>query len=485
MPGPPAEAREAAGEPRAEPTLAERELAERVAWMVSLRWLAAAGLVAGGVAALYFLHGPSDLRRLLPAVVGLGALVALYNACLLAAWRRPRPGHEGLEHPRAVAFAHLQIALDLAALTGFVALTGGYASPFLGLYVLHMVLASILLSQRAAYGWAAAGTVLGAGLILLSGPPETFRFAPEGVSVAGFKLLLVGGFASLLHASVYLAASIVARLRARQEEAQQLLLEVRRQTALLADAYERLQATQHMQTAYMRRVSHELRSPLAAITTSLEVVRDGYAGPVPDAAREAVSRAHERIAQLLRMVDDLLALSRAHAGAAREQLERVSMAVVVEEVLRLLAERAERRRIGLVNETSSDLPAILADREEMVQLVTNLTANAIKYSHEGTTVRVGLAAEGRSLVLHVRDEGIGIPPEDLPHIFEEFFRSKRGRLHAAVGTGLGLSIVRTIAEHHGGEVSVASTLGAGTTFSVRLPVDGPAVPGADRPGRPG
>jgi signal transduction histidine kinase len=474
----PAERRDVAGTALVELTLAERELLARVQWLISLRWLAAPGLVGGGAAALYFLRGPVEARSSLLAVAGLGAFVGLYNLLLLLSWRRYRPGRDGLERGRAALFAHLQIGLDLAALMAFVALTGGYASPFLAYYVLHMVLASILLSPRAAYLWALVGTVQGGILILLTGPPESFRFAPEGISVSGLKLLLCGGFACLLHVSVYLATSIVTRLRSRQEEAQQLLVEVRTQAALLTDAYERLQATQHMQTAYMRRVSHELRSPLAAITTSLEVVRDGYAGPVPEAAAEMVARAHERIAQLLRMVEDLLALSRAHAGKPREYLERVSVPAVVEEVLRLQAERAEKRRIELRDATPADLPAVLADREEMVQLITNLTANAIKYSCDGTRVSVSACVEDGFVVIRVADQGIGIPAEDLPHIFEEFYRSRLGRQHAAIGTGLGLSIVRTIARQLGGEVTAESEVGVGTTFAVRLPIDGPDLPGA-------
>lgn len=474
MPDRPSEARGFASLEAGELTLSDRELLARIGWLITLRWLAAVGIVAGGSAALFFLRG-SDALPAAYGVAGLGFAVALYNLLLLLSWRRYRPTRAGLDRGPAAHFAHLQIGLDLAALTGFVALTGGYASPFLCYYVLHMVLASILLSPRAAYVWATVSGAQGTLLILLSGPPESFRFVPEGVSVSGLKLLMGGGLVCLLYASVYLATSIVSRLRARQEEAQQLLQEVRTQTALLEDAYEKLQATQRMQTAYMRRVSHELRSPLAAISSSLEVVREGYAGTVPDAAREMVGRAYERISQLLRMVDDLLALSRAHAGKPREQLERVSVASVVEEVVGLLTERAEKRHIELRDETVDDLPAVLADREEVVQLVTNLAANAIKYSEERTRVTLSAAVEDGTMVLSVADQGIGIAEEDLPHVFEEFYRSRTGRQHAAVGTGLGLSIVATIVRQLGGEVSVESKVGVGSTFRVRLPIDGPTV----------
>lgn len=458
---------------REELTISDQELLARVEWLIGLRWLAAPAIAVGGSLAVVLLEGWHAAGRL-DSPWAFGALVAAYNALLWWGWRRVRTVRLEPDPTRlARLVAHAQIGLDLAVLTAFVARTGGYASPFLGYYVLHTVLASILLSRRAACAWAAVSAGLGLAIVASTGPPGSFGFGPEGLEVGRLPLLLGAGFAMLQFVAVHLATSVVATLRERQHAEQRLLTGIRNQAARLHQANERLEAAQVMQTAYMRRVSHELRSPLAAITTSLEAVREGYAGDISDGARGMVTRSQSRIEQLLRMVNDLLALSRASAGRPKEFLERVSLDAVVEEVLDLLRDRAEGRSIALETDMPHGLPPVLADREGMVQLVTNLTANAIKYSKDGTRVRVAAKAEDGMVVLRVEDQGIGIAEEDLPRLFEEFFRSQNGKAHATVGTGLGLAIVRAIVEQHGGAIEVASQLEVGTTFTARLPVDGP------------
>jgi signal transduction histidine kinase len=223
----------------------------------------------------------------------------------------------------------------------------------------------------------------------------------------------------------------------------------------------------------MRRVSHELRSPLSAISSSLQVVVEGYVGVVPERAAEIVLRARERVEEMLRLVNDLLALTRARTAKPREYLEPVSLPVVAGEVLQLLTERAEQKGIRIVNAVPAELPAILADREGIVQLVTNLTANAVKYTDQGGRVTVSGYQDGQWLAVSVSDTGIGIQPDDIPHLFEEFYRTKRGREFQSVGTGLGLAITKAILDQHEGRISVESEPGVGTMFLVLLPIEGP------------
>ncbi len=449
--------------------IADRELVARVEWLVRLRWLGALSLGAGGSVVSYFLHGLQEPTHIV-MIAGLAVIVAGYNVVLMQSWRRISADPEAEpRRARASVFASAQIGLDLAALTGFVALTGGYASPFLAYYVFHMAFASVLLSQRAAYGWATISLVLGAAVILFTGPPDHFRFAPEGVSVSSLQLMGLGAFAVLLYFSVYLVSSIALRLRSREQEAQQLLAEVRSKADLLAEAYESLQATQILQTTYMRRVSHELRSPLGAISSSLQAVGDGYAGDVSPTAQDLLSRARGRIEGLLGVVNDLLALSRSRTSRPKEYLESVSVQAIAKEVVALLADQAHEARVTLHDEMPDTLPPILADREDVSHLVTNLVSNAIKYNRPDGAVTISGTHDRTHLELRVSDTGIGIAENDLPHLYDEFFRSSRGKEHCAVGTGLGLSIVRAVVKQLGGEIAVRSEEGVGTTFTVRLP----------------
>lgn len=446
------------------------ELVARITWLITLRWLAALGILAGGSVVTYVYFGLAHPERYV-MIAGLALFVVAYNALFVLLWRRAEYG----KRPVAAGcgpegFANVQIGVDLLSLTVCVAMTGGYASPFLAHYVFHAVIASILLSSRAAYGWATAGVLLGAAVVLGGAPPEQFYVGPAGVYVGGMRLIVMGGLVSLLYVSVYLAVSIVRQLREREVQAQQLMEETRQGAELLAQAYESLQATQVMQTAYMRRVSHELRSPLAAISTSLQVVLEGYAGELPAQATEPIRRAHRRIEELLRLVNDLLTLSRARSARPPEYMEPVNVPAVASEVLLMLAARAADRGVVLGNEVPDDLPTPLADRDDLAQLLTNLTANAIKYTDPGGRVTVSARADGDYVVLQVSDTGIGIEPEEIPRIFDEFYRTRRGRDYQAVGTGLGLTITKAIVDQHGGDIQVESTVGAGTTFTVRLPL---------------
>jgi signal transduction histidine kinase len=168
------------------------------------------------------------------------------------------------------------------------------------------------------------------------------------------------------------------------------------------------------------------------------------------------------------LTDDLLTLLRARAAAPREQFEPVGLGHVIENVVGLLAQRAEEEQVALSQSVPPGLPPVHGDREMLTQLVTNLVANAIKYTASGGRVCVEVADENDHVVLRVIDTGIGIAQSEQPRVFDEFYRTKGGRDFTAKGTGLGLSIVKSIAQAHGAELSLVSEPGTGSTFTVRF-----------------
>jgi len=275
-----------------------------------------------------------------------------------------------------------------------------------------------------------------------------------------------------VYTCVYLTTSITTALRARERERARLMEELAARAEALRRAYDEIEETRKLELRYMRKVAHELRSPLTAAISSLQVVGLGMAGELSERQTQLVSRVETRMRQLLKTVDDLLLLARerARANAVAGPGDLVSLDTVISAVVELQEARAQAKGVKLVTDLPPDLPAIRADREALTQVFTNLVGNGVKYTPEGGMVRVSALAEEDTVVVRVADTGIGIPPEDLPRVFEEFFRASNARSHAAVGTGLGLAIAKSAVEALGGSVEVSSRQGVGTEFALRLPI---------------
>ena len=241
----------------------------------------------------------------------------------------------------------------------------------------------------------------------------------------------------------------------------------------LSEQNDELRELDELKTRFLATVSHELRSPLTSIVSYAELIRDEDRLS-PTAARflDVISRNAERITKL---VGDLLLLSRIEAGMIPLELARVSVAEVVTEAVQAAAPGAAQQGVTL-DGSVPDGPPVLADRARLVQVIDNLIANAVKFTDEGGRVRVTAAAAGREWRIDVRDSGIGIPPGDIGHLFDRFFRASNATAAGRPGSGLGLSIVKEVAELHGGRVDVSSTLGAGTTVHLFLPAETAVAP---------
>ncbi len=233
------------------------------------------------------------------------------------------------------------------------------------------------------------------------------------------------------------------------------------------DLLDRLQLLLDRQRALVADTSHELRNPLMVLRGNLELL--GHELPSTDRI-EATTESIEEVDRMTRLVQDLLFLADADADSAIQHqdvaLEALVAAIAEDAVL--IATRDDGTREIVLE--ANDPIVVHGDIERLRQLIWNLVENAVRYTPAGGTVTLALRRHGPVAELTVNDTGIGIPPEHLPHIFERFYRVDTSRSRALGGTGLGLSIVRQIAEAHGGQVRVRSTLGEGSTFTVALPV---------------
>jgi two-component system, OmpR family, sensor kinase len=231
----------------------------------------------------------------------------------------------------------------------------------------------------------------------------------------------------------------------------------------------RLQAAFERQKQFTSDASHELRTPLAVLRGDIEIALRRQRSA--EDYQQTLTSNLEEIVRLSRLVEDLLMLARADSGRVELRCEPLDLGKLCAGMIEYISPLAEQREQTLTYQAPAQTVTVNADVQRIKQLLLNLLDNAIKYTELKGAITLSLSTEGESAVLRVADTGRGIPPEDLPHIFERFFRrSAKTSDRSAPGSGLGLSIVKWIVEAHGGKIEAQSKLGEGTVFTVRLPL---------------
>jgi signal transduction histidine kinase len=230
-----------------------------------------------------------------------------------------------------------------------------------------------------------------------------------------------------------------------------------------------LKKLDEMKSNFVQMVSHELRSPLASIKQLQAVLLDGLAGELKDRQKDLLNRSQNKIQSLLDLINDLLDVGKIESGHGFQQQVPLRLGEVLEHTIALMDPRAESNNISLRLHLAPNLPPIQADLRNMEELFSNLISNAINYSPDGGKVIVSAVSHGDYLEVSVSDTGIGIEPEEIPKIFDKFYRVKHPKTRQVLGTGLGLAIVKGIVESHRGSIDVESRPGVGTTFRVLLP----------------
>lgn len=224
-----------------------------------------------------------------------------------------------------------------------------------------------------------------------------------------------------------------------------------------------------VRTDFVANISHELKTPVGALAVLAEALS---AEDDLDVIHRLSGKMVDEALRVGRTIDDLLELSRIELGGEAVK-DAVSVSMVIAEAVDRARPLSERRAIDVAAVEASDRMKVLGDRRQLVSALGNLVENAVKYSERGSKVEVSARSDGQWVEFKVRDYGLGIPTRDLDRIFERFYRVDRARSRETGGTGLGLAIVRHVATNHGGEVSVTSIEGEGSTFVLKVP----AAPG--------
>jgi two-component system, OmpR family, phosphate regulon sensor histidine kinase PhoR len=231
-----------------------------------------------------------------------------------------------------------------------------------------------------------------------------------------------------------------------------------------------LKRMDRMKSQFVSTVNHEIQSPLNTVMMQIQVIVDGLAGELTEKQQSILSRVQQKLNNLALMTGELLDLARIESGLISLERESVDMLAVIRDQVAFHQPRAEAQSVQIEIDSPETLPPVLANRRNMEGVLLNLITNAIKYSPDGGRVTVSAFKEDDYLCIRVKDSGIGLSPEDMKLIFQQFYRVKNEKTRQINGTGLGLAIVKRIIESHEGRITVESRPGEGSTFTVLLPL---------------
>lgn len=442
---------------------------------VTVRWITVLGILVATLVASRILN----IGFPVSAAYATCVFVALCNVLLLYQSQKLVKMKTGRLIYRARIYGTVHLLLDLVAFVTLLHFTGGIENPFIFYFVLHIIGASIILHYRVVYLLALAKI----GAIMLLVGLEYWGIIPH-INLEGFApptlyqqgsyiLAILVVLTTTLFAATYMATSVSGELRKRQREVVRLSQRLlKKRTGELEQASSEIAKLEEEKSRFLRFLgiaAHDLKAPLTAIQGFLWVMAGGYAGALTEKQKNILERSSQRIKELLSLISDLLDIPRIETGQLVQEMKQISLAQVIRMSLADLRQMAKEKGLKLRTEIPRQLPKIRGSAPRLQQVITNLVNNAINFTPSGSiTIRV--TEKNREIRFEIMDTGIGIPPQDLPKIFEDFFRASNVETK---GTGLGLSIAKRIIEAHGGKIwaeSPCPETGKGCKFTFTLPI---------------
>ncbi len=274
-------------------------------------------------------------------------------------------------------------------------------------------------------------------------------------------------FSNLLERSSSMSVAMVREVSRRLRENDEMAIEdLRKKAVELADAYQRLADQEKARSQFLTTIAHELRTPLTAANGFMQLAQSGsLEGPMLLAVLDPIAR---NLQEITTLVNDILFLQ--EMDLIMPRFEPVDILAVIESAIQRQNVRAEEQNVHLTLQKNGAIPAIVGDARSLERVFFNVLDNAIKFSPQGGDVLIQITSDVQQIIVSVKDHGVGIPPEALPHIFERFFHVDEMGGQLFRGAGLGLSIASQVVEQHGGRIDVDSTPGEGSEFSVRFPL---------------
>ena len=431
-------------------------LLERIHWLIRLRWVAVVGVFFTVSFASKIFKIPLQVFPL----YAIAGFLAAYNFFFLSylKFAKKKPSRDLSIITNRIA--NLQISLDLLVLTALVHFSGGIENPFIFYFVFHAIIASILLTRRAAILQATFSAALFSGMVVLEYMGILPHHCLVGFVSTGFHkdLIHISGisfvFISTLYIAVYMATSISRRLRERENS--------------LKEANDLLREKDRIKSEYVLRVSHDIKEHLGAIQSCIEPVTGGITGTLNEKQKGLLQRADKRTGKLMFFVRALLEITRIKL---RKEIHReyFSFNEVLKDAIEHIEAKAIKKDISIISTVNPSIDKIMGTKEYIHEVISNLLANSVKYTPPNGKVRVSVVDKGDTILIEIKDTGIGIPKEDLPKVFDEFYRASNAKEIEKDGSGLGLSIAKQIVKRHNGKIWVESREGKGSTFFIVLP----------------
>jgi signal transduction histidine kinase len=425
-------------------------LQARIAWSIRLRWLAIVCFFLVILIIKYSFELPVPYNEVLYLLISLAVINLVYFLILKF--------FKEFAFPWEIAVLIIHVFLDLIFLTAIVHFTGGIENPIYLFYVFHVVLSSIIFPRKiplvvATFVVVIFGILLYAEYSGLIQHYSIFNSQIHNNDLAVIITFLV--FTVTVYVSTYICTTFMIlykNIKSKVDQQNFQLIESDKQ-----------------KTKFYQFTSHELKSPIIAIKSTIDGIVKLYRIRLDNKVLNLLGRASNRCTQMLDIIKELLIISQNRSIAGIAEDIDINVNDIIEDIVNSERNTADAGNVSVEIKLASGKPVIKAKKSDIINIINNLISNAIRYNKENGKVYISTMMNKNDLNIIIQDTGIGIPENDLTKIYSEFYRSENARKKINYGTGLGLSLIKQLVEKYNGSIDVQSKINVGTTFSICFP----------------
>jgi signal transduction histidine kinase len=434
----------------ASPFFSANDLRIRIGWYIHLRWLAIIGVLVAVAISYSMLH----FRIAYNALLSIVSVMIILNLIGFFLWR-----HLPLKDDfRELAFAEIQIIFDLLVIVLLVYFSGGIQNPFFFLLIVLVILSGILFPGAIL---PYINATVAAFLLTLCSLLEFLKVIPQynlegNVNTISYLLTVLSSFYIITFSGIYIINNFMIHYQSLKKA--------------IDEKSSQLEHVIEERNKAFRFAAHELKSPMIAIKSTLDVVLSLYAEDMKPDTRNMVQRAVRRTDQIINMVKEMISISQYNLGLEKQEFVTVEYDEWLTQLVLTFVDHALQKNIALSIVHVNDDFVVDIDKSGLESVVSNLMTNAIRYTPCGGKVFVISFRKKNCFGFSVKDTGIGISEEDKVNIFSEFYRSKKAKEMEQLGTGLGLNLVKEIVKRNNGIISVESEIDKGSTFTIEFPL---------------
>ncbi|MFC2131056.1 sensor histidine kinase [Bacteroidota bacterium] len=446
------------------------EIRQRNIWLILLRYGAVGMLLSLilGIVLLKYIYGVDEYQDIIPLWIITGSIF-IYNLLFHKYWHYDREKRIRIYKIHGLRFSFLQICIDFVALMLFIYFTGGIETPIYSFFIFHVIIGSLFLPGRVIYLIITMTLLITSGGALL----EYYQLIPH-YHISGwidvglhqnhlYLLVYFLFYGIMLYLSIYLANSIARKLYQRERD--------------LTIAYNELEGAEKTKSRYVRSVVHDLKTPIAAANTYLNMILDNTLGEVKEELKHPLERSKYRLDRAIDTINKILQISELKLSSEPKALIDVNVKDIFEDIYNDMSILIKTKKLDYELKCESEEDIIVQADSDLLKIAfSNLITNSYKYTRGGGRIDVKLETDNKNVVITVSDNGIGIPKEAQDKIFNEFYRTPLSRKEGVDGTGLGMSIVKQIIEKYHGNIVVkspsylAGDMGnPGSEFRITLP----------------